>query len=327
MDKQGPRLKFWVLTIFDDQPPHFDDDTMTYLCYQHEQAPSTGTLHWQAFACFKLNKRITQVMKILKLKKHPHGEKMQGTPSDNRRYCSDQKKPGTLLDTFKEFGEIPDDVTQGKRNDLAECLEEIKDGTTNTDVAMSHPTTWVRNRKALMAYREDIFDSQQTREPPIVYICIGAPGSGKTNWASAQGTTYYRVASTVGNSGMGWFQGYRGEEVIIFDNVGHNWNYDYNYLMQIMDRYPTQVPIKGDSLWLKPTTKTICITSVDEPDRWFGKFDRDGTWIPRDISELNRRITETLHFERLDTEHSLIINKGVWNVIDKKYVHENALYY
>lgn len=96
----------------------------TYLCYQQEKCPSTGTPHLQAFIAFSSNHRLTGVKKVLGGR--IHAVLSNGTPSANRAYCS---KPDSAIEgTFEEYGKLPKDPARGKRNDFEEFRNAVAGG-------------------------------------------------------------------------------------------------------------------------------------------------------------------------------------------------------
>lgn len=74
-----------------------------------------------------------------------HIEEAQGTAEENRAYIrkegkwQDTEKEATnLKETFEEWGNMPQ-AGQGRRNDLANLYQMIKDGYTNVEILESNP--------------------------------------------------------------------------------------------------------------------------------------------------------------------------------------------
>jgi hypothetical protein len=95
----------------------------------------------------------------------------------------------------------------------------------------------------------------------IVYVVVGAPGSGKSHFCYA--------ASTARGSVCGrceWWDGYEGQESVVIDDF-YGW-IKYDELLKIMDKYPYQVPIRGG--YVPFVSKTLYITSINVLiDNWF----------------------------------------------------------
>jgi len=131
--------KHWCLTL-----NNYDDDDLrmwaeavektprlSYLCFQEEKAPSTGTPHLQGYASFLSNQRLTGIKKVFG---HAvHGVRANGSPSANRAYC--KKKETAIAETFKEFGIRPDDPLPGKRTDLEIFKEAVENGLSSKKIA------------------------------------------------------------------------------------------------------------------------------------------------------------------------------------------------
>ena len=79
-----------------------------------------------------------------------------------------------------------------------------------------------------------------------------------------------------------WFDGYEGEETILFDDFDKDWGVPYRMLLQITDRYPMQSQQKGG--WVHRMWTRVIITCNEGPKDWY----------PADnITQLERRITES----------------------------------
>jgi hypothetical protein len=66
--------------------------------------------------------------------------------------------------------------------------------------------------------------------------------------------------------GKGWFDGYRGQPVALFDDYNGG-EFKINMLLRILDIYPFYAPIKGSHVWFKPVR--IYFTSNMHPDDWY----------------------------------------------------------
>lgn len=124
--------RFWTLTLFgftQDDKDRFgklvDEGVATYCCFQEESCPRTGKAHLQAYVVFQKRIRLAGVKKAL-CSRTVHAVRSDGTPSQNREYCS---KPNSAVpDSFREYGSIPSDPARGKRNDFEEFKEAVKAG-------------------------------------------------------------------------------------------------------------------------------------------------------------------------------------------------------
>jgi hypothetical protein len=97
------------------------------------------------------------------------------------------------------------------------------------------------------------------RDPPEVIGLSGPSGCGKTRY----------VFSLCERKGLGlwswsggvWFDGYRGQDCALFDDLDAKAVSDFGrgFMLRVLDRYPMSVPVKGD--FVKWVPKVIFITS------------------------------------------------------------------
>jgi len=126
------RTRFWTLTLHNPSEDDIsswctavEDGRASYLCFQQENAPTTGILHLQGYVVFVKTIRLAGVKKALR-STTVHAVRSNGSPSSNRTYCS--KEEGSVPNSFKEFGQIPDDPVSGKRSDLEAFKEAVANG-------------------------------------------------------------------------------------------------------------------------------------------------------------------------------------------------------
>jgi len=88
-----------------------------------------------------------------------------------------------------------------------------------------------------------------------------------------------------------WFDGYRGQEIAIFDEFSGD--LPWELMLQPIDRYPMQVPVKGAfAQWL---LQLVVITSSLPPHAWYA--DREFPVLERRLSHnLQMVITITISF-------------------------------
>lgn len=92
---------------------------------------------------------------------------------------------------------------------------------------------------------------------------VGPTGVGKTRWAYEHDPTLYPKPN-----GHKWFDGYLGHKTALFDDFrGDASGITYSFLLQLLDRYPLRVEVKGGMVEWVP--ETIIITSNDDPRYWY----------------------------------------------------------
>lgn len=94
----------------------------------------------------------------------------------------------------------------------------------------------------------------------LVIVYWGNTGLGKTRSVIENATDLWIYP------GSGWFDGYDGHAQALFDDFSGG-EFKINYLLKLLDRYPMQVPIKGNFANWAP--HEIYLTSNINPRHWF----------------------------------------------------------
>lgn len=256
-------------------------EKLQYVAFGHEIAPTTGTPHLQGWAYAKNSMRLTQWKKVLP---GAHIEAMRGTFADNDAYCSKESK------LFK-LGEKP--MGNGKRRDLEQLSHAVVEAAFGGK-RLSAVVTEEENRATYVQYHNGITNlyrhavTEKLRKiekdfAPEVHYISGAPGTGKTRYVYDQEPDIYRVPD---HDGYKWKDGYAGEEAVLYDNISVKNCTRPETLLQEIDRYFIQVPVKGGYIGWRP--KRIYITSV-YPLEIFAM--EAGFSLP---SEFTRRVTHQM---------------------------------
>lgn len=244
---------------------------ITYFVFGRETGDS-GTPHLQCFVSFESKQRFQKVKSLFG--NRIHAEKAKGSPQQNRDYCL---KEG---DAF-EYGKCPGG--KGARNDLANALAAVKAGATRRVLLEEHATAYSR---AFRILGEALLLYSAPRDwCPVIRVYYGETGIGKTRRAfeEVESPPYM-------HSGGQWFDGYDGQEDVIFDDFGGS-EFKLTYLLKLLDRYPMRVPIKGGfSNWVP---RRIWITSNYGPKEWFPNAKDEH------VKALFRRFTKVIRFRRL----------------------------
>ena len=117
-------------------------------------------------------------------------------------------------------------------------------------------------------------------EKPKIIILWGPSGTGKSTRARRDFPNAYWLTKPSQNTSTVWWQGYSGEEVVVFDEF-YGW-IPYDLLLRILDFYQVTVEKKGSSA--KLAAKTFIFISNKHPDEWYPKV--------KDTTALKRRIRE-----------------------------------
>lgn len=239
-----------------------------------KETGETGTPHLQGAFVLLTQTAFSTVKKLPGLTR-AHLEPMHGSPQDSLAYCSKQDSAAFV------YGTLP---TPGKRNDLSYATERILNGATVKEVAqtMEGATVVVKFNKGLTVLRSYVRPDRT--EPPKIYWLYGKTGTGKTRCS-------FEFASKLGDvwitsGGLQWFDGYDGQRSAIFDDFRSK-GVSFPFLLQLLDRYPLSVPIKGGFVGWNP--EFIFITTPETPTVTFSKR---AEHIPEDIEQLLRRISD-----------------------------------
>lgn len=116
-------------------------DTVKYLIFGEESAPTTGTAHLQGYVEFTSLKTMAQVKSLFG--ERIHLEKAKGTGQQNQTYCSKGEN-------IVEVGTL---VIRGQRTDLQEIQELIRTGASEMEIATNYFSQWIRYRNSFQAYR------------------------------------------------------------------------------------------------------------------------------------------------------------------------------
>lgn len=272
----------WMFTI--NNPTEGDSPLLwadvKYLCYQKEKGEKEGTEHYQGYVIFNKSQRRSALKKI---NARAHWEPRNGTHDQAVAYCT---KAETRLSEPVIRGEPP---AQGKRTDLKGLIESAQAGASEKELIESDPETWARNYRALERIR---FLYQKPRSwKTEVMVLYGPTGTGKSHRAhEAAGTDAY-VKTTPSK----WFDGYEGQEDVIFDDFTGNW-VPFHQLLTLLDKWPCTVEKKGSYAQWVP--KRLIITSNHHPKDWYP--------CQQDLYDaLERRIDTILHVTSQD-EYTVI---------------------
>jgi len=268
------RYRCWMFTLFEEA--NFElwekniGNNLSLVCGQYELCPKSGRKHFQGYVECNKAVDLTTIKKLLG-SKSLHGERRNGSQKQALDYVSKKETRHPDHETYI----IGNKKEQGKRNDLELALEMIKEGKTLNEVIDEIPNM-IKYDRHLERYQQRSVEPRNFQSDVIVLI--GEPGCGKTRFVFDKEERVYTVPES--SSGTQWFDGYSGEEAVLIDDfVG---NIRYNFMLQLCDRYPMRVNVKGGYVQWRP--KRIYITSNYDIENWYNV----------DMSALKRRIT-TVH--------------------------------
>ncbi|AXH75674.1 MAG: Rep [Cressdnaviricota sp.] len=262
-------------------------ESCKYHTFGYEIGDKQKTPHLQGLTM--LEKQISR--SVLTKLPHPFGrcfymEALIGTPYDNMKYCQKDLK-------FEEYGIKPElakrhggtKATQGKRSDIEDVCILVKEGKTDVEIFEEHPKTTFKFLRHIQNVRSLV---KPTRTKPLeVHIYYGKPGLGKTHTAYANHPDLFQLP--VGKDF--WMDRYQRDEKVLFDDFCGK--VALVNLLQILDKYIIQVPIKGGFCWWCPNL--IILTTNVHPCNWYDYEQRADSY-----DALKRRISKVLVFKPVD---------------------------
>lgn len=245
----------------------------SFLCKKHrctKEVGEGGTPHLQGQITWNKTYRLAGLKKM-----NPRAKWMITESEDHAiNYCTK--------------GEIIVDLNnsqQGTRNDLLDIGKRLVAGEDIKQVAGDRPDMYIKYHAGMTKlwnmFQEDpddkIYDTK-------VYIYWGKPGTGKSYCARHKFKSIYRVPKTGKADSAVWFDGYRGQKTILFEEFYGNISYEM--MLDFCDIYPMQVPVKGGFGHRK--WENIIFTSNKHPNEW---------WTFEDNTDaFKRRITDITLF-------------------------------
>lgn len=240
---------FTVNNYTDDDIERIKSVGWKYLVIGKETAPTTGTKHLQGYGLL-LNRTRLKTLRSKFGCPSLHFEERRGTHKQARDYC---KKDG-------DFIEIGDEPQQGKRTDLEEIAEKIKEGATLKDIAIEHPATYIRNYRGISNYKALMTQDYTPSDVRGVWY-VGPPGAGKSRKARDENPNAYLKPQNK------WWDGYAGESVVIFDDLDKGAIGLGHHLKIWTDRYACSGEIKGGTVKLQHD-KFIVTSNYTIDDLW-----------------------------------------------------------
>lgn len=277
--KVGRRSRCYVFTSFSDAEPCFHND-MKYLLYAPEICPETQRKHWQGYVYYYKEISILQSQNRIGGGKHHHKVSRADLLNANKEYIIGPYNKNGKVKNFNEdaveFGTAP---AQGRRNDVEELVSSVFAGTLSCDtIAINDPMKYHQYGRTLDKI-EDLRMSKMYRTSMTEGIWIYGPtGVGKSHFAFENFSvdTHYVVPDD-----NGWWDNYKQQDICIFNDF-RGW-LRYERMLELMDKYPTDVKRRGRPP-LPFMSKLIIITSSLHPAKIYRNRDEEDG-----IEQLKRR--------------------------------------
>ncbi len=282
----------WAVTSFIDDPREdlkhgCTSGRLRLAIGQRERCDTTSRLHWQLYLELPSPGRFRSIQRLVG-DPVAHCEACKGTQSANISYCTkDDTYAGE--DSRFEYGERSAGG-QGRRNDIGDALLVIRAGVSQATIHTlfeDHGPVMVKYHRGMSAAVSHYLGRTERKDAPEVFVHYGLTGTGKTHYVYHRHPMHDVWRAPVAVSGSQWFDGYLGHPVALFDDFdGHH--PAITVMLQVLDKYPLTVPVKGSHIAWLPTT--IYITTNLPFDQWYPEA------APAHREALKRRVTEFKHF-------------------------------
>ncbi len=237
----------------------FQEEEMQYLVYQ-EEIGENGTYHFQGYCEF--TKQMTARRAEDLLGGQAFMAPRRGTAAQAIAYC---KKDDTRIPHTEpyEFGE-PN--CQGKRIDLEAFKDEVMSGARERDLLDDHFGILARYPRFYGTLTKN--NRPRRSADLVVTLLYGETGTGKTRAIEDAWGTDPEFYRTPLNNKTIWFDGYDGHTKVLLDDFsGAASHISLCNLLQLLDRYPVQVPTKGGHTWWLPNE--VFVTTNLLPSSWY----------------------------------------------------------
>lgn len=182
-------------------------ESFKYCIFQLEKGEVEGTTHFQGFIIFTGGKRFRTIKRMLPF---AHLEKVRGSNTQNREYCS---KQDTRIEGPFEMGKFAE---QRERTDVKEFIELVRAGTDEDDLSRLYPTLFMKEMNKLDKLYALNFKKYRymCRDIKVTYI-YGPSGLGKSSMIRRElgmGKAFW-----VHSYDLAMFTNYNYEDNIVFD--------------------------------------------------------------------------------------------------------------
>lgn len=226
---QGSRWCFTLNNYNDDDVNIIKSIPHMYLVFGYEVSES-GTHHLQGFLTLKNKKRLSGMKK---LHGTAHWEVAKGTSLQASDYCKKENN-------FFEDGTPP---SQGKRTDIQQVCNMIKQGVSTVVVANEFPSVYIKFHRGIEQLALKLQVPYTHSELRGLWF-TGKPGSGKSLFARRFAPFYLKPQNK-------WFDGYAGEQTIILDDFDTGGIALGHHLKIWTDRYACTGETKGGTVHLR----------------------------------------------------------------------------
>ena len=252
-----------------------------YCVWQYEIGEKNGLEHIQGYIEMSKVIRWAGLRKILG-SKTVHIEKRLGTSLQARNYCMKDATRKNKTVPFEYGVWVP--KRRGERSDLITLKQDIFERKCSILYIMrNHTELWLKysNSIKLMVGEARLQSVVAVERFVDVEIHYGQSGAGKSYHVSHKyKDKVYRLDI---DCGILWFDGYKGEKILLIDEF--EGNIKYSNFKKILDKYKYRCQIKGGYVWAE--WEKVYIISNSKPNKWYKK----------NLAALKRRVNKIYRYD------------------------------
>lgn len=277
-DEDGPPVpgRRFCFTAFDNidwlyENAKWSPKNVRFLVFQKELCPKSGRPHLQGYVELRTPTKYETVQNYWPPLGKFHLKNAKGSQAQNVAYCT---KAETRIQEPCFHGEKAE---QGRRTDLESIAHDLMGGASMLDLLESNPAVVIRNFKGLQFAQMQTDLPKKRAEPTLYYLC-GAAGCGKSYVTREMVETEFKNdAYWCAEHVNGWFDGYRGEKVIVFDDF--TGKYPLNDMLKLLDYGPLRINVKGGYVTVK--ADTFIFTSNFPVEQQYQHDPHQHAWLSR----------------------------------------------
>jgi hypothetical protein len=265
-----------------------------YWCISDEVGEE-GTYHTHFYVAAKNGIRFKTLKNLFP---EAHFELCKGTSQENKDYIfktgkwlKEKKHETNLMETHRESGEVPFEH-QGKRNDIDDLYDMIKQGMTNYQILEEWPAQMLnidKIERARQIVKQEQF-KKEFRKINVTYI-YGPTGTGKTR-SVMEKHGYENVFRVTDYENP--FDNYGGQNIIVFEEF-HS-SLKIQDMLNYLDGYPLELPCRYNNKWAC-YLEVYIITNITLNEQYEKiQIDYNETW-----QAFKRRIHNIIEYPIIDT--------------------------
>jgi len=275
-----------------------------YAVWQLEMGDS-GTVHYQMWLYLK-EKTVMNSVKRLEGLETAHLEVQRGTKEECYKYNTknETRLEGPYHFPSKDAVEKWVRRGRGARTDIHAMVALVRDGLTNTQILEEMPVAIFKYQKGINAVRLAMPGQERQAAPKDCVLYLGPTGTGKSyrlRRESPEGPDWFWVSPGK------WFDGYQGQQGLVFDEFRDNWQ-TYSYMLRLLDSYPFRVEVKGGFIQMKATR--FRFSSNVHPKAWWSGRPGKVAWVE---DPLRRRFSRIELMEQVYIQEEVLVdNAEAW---------------